>query len=94
MGATQVEPKFNLGQTFITALARELLDDDQVQEMLTRHVSGDWGDLDEHDRAMNDRAVESGRHRILSRFDVGRQIFYVITEWDRSLTTVLRSEDY
>ena len=62
-------------------------------EFLGRHLSGDWGDLDAHDRRENERAVREG-FRIFSAYDTTRGRAYVITEADRSSTCVLRPEDY
>ena len=61
---------------------------------LRRHARGDWGDLEEEDREANDGALASGE-RLLSAYsaDDGTK-FWVITEWDRSATTVLFPEEY
>jgi hypothetical protein len=88
-----IRPKFRYGQIVATAAAAELLSEAQIGEMLTRHLSGDWGDLDDSDKQMNESALKSGE-RLLSRYIVNGEPFYVITEWDRSVTTVLRSQDY
>ena len=62
--------------------------------VLARHVTGDWGDLDAEDRSANDDAVRTGA-RILSayRLPTGERV-WVITEADRSATTVLLPEEY
>jgi hypothetical protein len=88
-----IRPKFRYGQIVATAAAAELLSEAQIGEMLTRHLSGDWGDLDDSDKLMNESALKNGE-RLLSRYVVNDEPFYVITEWDRSVTTVLRSQDY
>jgi hypothetical protein len=64
-------------------------------ELLRRHQSADWGDVDEHDSEVNFRAVEHGM-RILSVYRVGdsREVIWVITEADRSVTTILLPEEY
>lgn len=61
---------------------------------LVRHATGDWGDLDEHDREANERAVRAGE-RILSAYQLqtGERI-WVITEADRSATTFLLPSEY
>jgi hypothetical protein len=61
--------------------------------ILSRHASGDWGELDAHDRRENGRALKNGR-RILSSYPVGEQRVWVITEADRSVTTLLLPEEY
>ncbi len=60
---------------------------------LTRHASGDWGELDAHDRRENERSLKHG-WRILSSYPVGGKTVWVITEADRSVTTILLPEEY
>lgn len=87
-------PKFPLGRTVITRNARSVLADEDVCAALVRHAAGDWGELDAEDRAANEAALRDGS-RLLSVFrSATGQRFYVITEWDRSVTTVLLPEDY
>jgi len=52
-----------------------------------------WGELGEEDKKLNDQALEEGS-RILSKYTVRGQSVYVITEWDRSATTILRTDEY
>ena len=62
--------------------------------LLARHVSGDWGDLDAHDQRENQRSLKNG-WRILSSYPVGDGTkVWVITEADRSSTTILLPEEY
>lgn len=63
-------------------------------EFLDRHIKGDWGELAEEDRQANDDALIDGS-RILSsyRLSNGTKI-WIITEWDRSVTTCLLPEEY
>jgi hypothetical protein len=90
------KPLFALGQIVATPGALEALEQAQQtpQEFLTRHVQGDWGTLDAHDQQANQRAVKEG-HRILSAYTTktGTRL-WVITEWDRSVTTLLRPDEY
>ncbi len=60
---------------------------------LIRHGAGDWGDLDPEDKQANDAAVING-DRILSAYQVGEHKFWIITEADRSVTTVLLPSEY
>ncbi len=61
---------------------------------LTRHQTGDWGDLDDEDKEANAYALREGE-RILSVYHTESGIkTYVITERDRSVTTLLLPEDY
>jgi hypothetical protein len=65
--------------------------------LVRRHALNDWGDLDEHDSAMNEAALTS-EDRILSCYTVRDRNIYVITEWTDELgspiTTVLLAEEY
>lgn len=61
---------------------------------LQRHVAGDWGDVCTEDREANDKALEMGE-RVLSAYEkVPLPKIWIITEWDRSVTTVLFPEEY
>ena len=87
-------PIFSLGETVITAGAREALDDYDIQNALRRHETGDWGEVEKADWKSNDSALKQG-DRILSTYlSSNDTIFWIITEWDRSVTTVLLPEDY
>lgn len=86
--------KFDLGQVVITPNALNSLPQPEVLVALGRHVSGDWGDLDEHDLAENERALQQGS-RLFSAYHTSNEVkFWIITEWDRSVTTILLPEDY
>lgn len=86
-------PKFPLGQIVITAHARQRLTDEEINEGIRRHSSGDWGTICPDDAALNDEALQTG-DRLLSAFGEGQRIFWIITEADRSVTTILLPEDY
>ncbi len=60
---------------------------------IARHASGDWGDLCAHDRRENERSLRDG-WRVLSSYAVGNDRIWVITEADRSVTTILLPEEY
>ena len=92
-----IKALFELGQIVgtpgaIRALAEEGIG---VSDLLKRHISGDWGDLDAEDKAENDLAV-SNPLRILSsyRLKKTRVRIWVITEADRTATTLLLPEEY
>ena len=85
--------KVPLGQIVITANAEATLNPDDVQKALGRHASGDWGEVCSEDAQLNDDALEYG-DRLLSVYRSGDTRFRIITEWDRSVTTVLLPEDY
>jgi hypothetical protein len=88
------QSKFPLGQTVVTPGALEAAGSrETVLALLYRHATGDWGDLDPEDRAMNDAAIHNG-DRILSAYRTVRAEFWIITEADRSVTTILLPEEY
>jgi hypothetical protein len=85
--------KFTLGRIVITSNAQARLAPPAIDEGLCRHASGDWGDLDPEDVQLNEDALKSG-NRLLSAYGEGRERFWIITEADRSVTTILLPEDY
>jgi hypothetical protein len=86
--------KFQLGQIVATPNALDHLTQDDIRSGIIRHQSGDWGDLDADDRKENDLALERGT-RLLSAYQASNGVkFWIITEADRSSTTVLLPEDY
>jgi hypothetical protein len=88
------QPRFPTGEIVITRNAAERLADKDVQTALRRHVQADWGAVCEEDWQANDHAMENS-HRILSVYVAQNQTkFWIITEADRSTTTVLLPEDY
>jgi hypothetical protein len=84
---------FPLGQLAITGNASLRLSTEEVLTALLRHASGDWGDLCPEDTLANDTALHQGG-RLFSAYGRGAVRFWVITEADRSLTTMLLPEDY
>jgi len=86
--------KFPLGQTVITPNALEQLTQDDVLGALKRHAAGDWGDVCPEDGQENELSLREG-YRILSAYKSSAGVkFWIITEADRSATTVLMPEDY
>lgn len=66
-----------------------------VEKALERHLTGDWGDLAEEDKALNDSAVANGDDRIFSSYKFNDHTkVWIITEWDRSATTILFPDEY
>ena len=86
--------RFPLGQLAITGNASLRLSTEEVLTALRRHAAGDWGNVDSHDKAANDAALEQGL-RLLSSYTTESNVrFWIITEADRSSTTILLPEDY
>ena len=85
-----------LGQVVATPGAVEALKEasQTASHFLNRHLSGDWGDLCEEDRQLNDDAINNGS-RVLSSYTLSTgDKLWVITEADRSATTLLLPEEY
>ena len=105
-----ISARFPLGQIVATPGALELLQDSgfSAAALISRHAHGDWGDLCDEDRSENEFAV-TRRLRILSCYrlvDAARlagtptdkrsslPTVWIITEADRSVTTLLRPDEY
>jgi hypothetical protein len=86
---------FPLGQIVATPGALALLDRGAINatELLQRHQSGDWGNVPLEDAAENENSVING-WRILSSYSVADERIWIITESDRSVTTLLLPEEY
>jgi hypothetical protein len=86
--------KFTLGRTVATPNAVATIPHDEILLALLRHALGDWGTLDKEDWQANERALRDGG-RLFSLYHTNQDVrFYVITECDRAVTTVLLPEDY
>ena len=83
-----------LGQVVATPAALGTLPQPDIVAALRRHASGDWGDVDAHDRAANDEALSDGTRLLSAYKSADGTRFWVITEADRSVTTVLLPDDY
>ena len=86
--------KFSLGILHITANADQALAPLDVSLAIGRHSRGDWGDLNPDDCAANDAALQKGARLFSAYYDRKGVKFWIITEADRRLTTVLLPEDY
>jgi hypothetical protein len=84
-----------LGRVVVTPGALKLLAElrEQPFDYLARHATGDWGDLCTFDRRQNVIALREG-YRVLSSYPIGRECVWIITEADRSVTTILLPEEY
>lgn len=97
-----IKPLFALGQLAATPGATKAASREYINACLTRHMCGDWGVMAPEDKATNDKAVRE-HYRIMSAYPIdptkpceghGDNTLWVITEWDRSVTTVLLPEEY
>lgn len=89
-----------LGQIVITRGLNSAIEQSQeahaeVMDALRRYMLGEWGDLGAEDKEMNDNAVRNPKSdRILARYNLECGSIYIITEWDRSYTTLMFCEEY
>jgi hypothetical protein len=87
-----MQPRFPIGKVYATPGALELNVD--LTKYLRRHHCGDWGEeLCDEDKEANEHSLTDGT-RLLSRYSTPGGSIYIITEWDRSMTTILLPEEY
>ena len=65
-----------------------------VDSFYDRYRQNDWGDICHEDKQMNDSAVKNNDDRIFARYNNEHGNIYIITEWDRSATTILFTHEY
>lgn len=86
--------RFELGQIYITRRALKALDTFEVFEGVRRHQRGDWGNVCKEDAKENELSLREG-FRLLSAYtDSGGTLYWIITEADRSSTTILLPSEY
>jgi hypothetical protein len=92
---TSPAPRFPLGNLYATSAVAQWASQEvlSLSRFIERHHNGDWGDLDEEDKQANEDALKYGG-RIFSSYLTNQRKLYVITECDRSLTTILFAEEY
>ena len=94
-----VNSTFLLGRLVMTRGVNDLLAEDKafakfVTESLNRHVKGDWGELSDEDKQENELSLKAG-YRLLSAYESeGLPKIWIITEADRSATTILFPDEY
>ncbi len=90
------QPRFRAGQLVMTAGVNDLVQRGALNPApyLQRHLNGDWGDLCDEDRRSNDAALKNG-DRLFSSYRITPDLkLWIITEWDRSITTLLLPSEY
>lgn len=86
--------KVDVGRVFATPQALTTIHEDDIFDSFIRHISGDWGEVDEQDQKANELALLHSS-RILSVYTDRHGVrFWIITEADRSATTILLPSDY
>lgn len=91
------QPRFPTGLVVMTPGVEDLALQGRFNPAtyLCRHLHADWGDLVEDDRHLNDAALASGKDRLFSSYQVTPDLkLWIITEWDRSVTTLLLPSEY
>ncbi|MES2595781.1 MAG: hypothetical protein V4662_10620 [Verrucomicrobiota bacterium] len=83
-----------LGQLFATPGVLAEVSATDISSALARHAMADWGELDQEDIDENNRALQHGSRLFSSYHSSTRVKFWIITEWDRSVTTVLMPSEY
>lgn len=78
----------------ITRAANDILAAEDTVKGLSRHATGDWGDMSEDDKQANEDALVDGYRLMSSYRDREDNKYWIITEADRSVTTVLLPSDY
>jgi hypothetical protein len=87
-----MQPRFPIGKVYATPGALALNVD--LTKYLRRHHCGDWGEeLCDEDKEANEHSLTDGT-RLLSRYSTPGGSIYIITEWDRSMTTILLPKEY
>lgn len=94
--------RFAVGQIVVTPGALAALEEagQNPIELIARHVSGEWGDLGNEDKRLNDEACAhegnlDQQGRILSAYRTAKGVkLWIISEYDRSVTTILLPEEY
>lgn len=88
-------PRFDAGQLVMTAGVDELVRQGRLNPsaLLRRHLNGDWGDLCDEERRSNDAALKSG-DRLHSSYRIAPDLtVWIVTEWNRSVTTLLLPDE-
>ena len=86
--------RFHPGTVYVTRAVSEMLSQQRLLQLLQRHIHGDWGDTCQNDRIANERAICNG-DRIVSWYQLsGKTRVLIITEADRSATTIMLSDEY
>lgn len=83
-----------LGRVYMTNGIESEVEMDDVIKALMRYTKGDWGELEESDKELNNRAIKDGERIFAKYYDKNKKAFYIITEWDRSVTTILLPSEY
>jgi hypothetical protein len=95
---TDLRPRFEVGMTVLTPGIQALLKFPsmpvvELSPFMNRHRAGDWGDMCQEDKDSNEHALDVGL-RLMSAYELYGEKIWIITEMDRSVTTILLPEEY
>lgn len=94
MACEKVSVKFSLGEVVATPGVHDSIPPQEIFKALQKHMSGNWGVICDDDKLSNEEALENGS-RLLSAYVSEKGVkFWVITEADRSVTTLLLPSEY
>ena len=90
-----VTSKFSLGNVVVTQGIYALMEAGELNpyQYLQRHEVGDWGDLEKSDLRANEQALKHDG-RLFSAYNTSAGRIWIITEWNRSATTILLPSEY
>lgn len=91
--------KFELGQVVQTrTIATEIENDKEFEKEIynafNKYINCNWGDTCEEDQEMNNNAVKNNNDRIVAKYITSKGNIFIITEWDRSYTTIMFANEY
>ena len=91
--------RFKLGRQVATrgiveAISESEAFSEEVGKAFRKYISCDWGDMCAEDKDLNENAVKYGNRRIFAAYKTSKGKIYIITEWDRSYTTILFANEY
>lgn len=94
-----MEAKFELGQLVQTRGIAAACENDaaftqETYKAFSRYIACDWGETCAEDNALNDNAVKNNDDRIVAKYKTSKGNIFIITEWDRSSTTILFANEY
>ncbi len=90
--------KFDLGKIYMTSgIDNEIKKDNKyIKELInciSKYLTGNWGDLEDYDKKANENALKNNE-RLLGSYSTSKGKVYLITEWDRSSTTIMFANEY
>lgn len=92
------------GKLLVTRTVNDYIAEDigfskEITNIFKRYLNHDWGEMCEEDKQLNDKAIELEKElsigeRVLAAYNTTKGKVYIITEWDRSATTILFADEY